>query len=273
MSADGSLKVLRERNFALFFWGQFVSVLGDGIFPIALAFAVLDLGGSPTALGVVLMAGILPQTIFVLIGGVWADRLPRRTIMLASDGARAMIQIVTAALLLSGKAEIWQLVVLYALHATASAFFMPAATALVPEVTPHERLQQANALLGITRSIAFGFGAALGGAFVSLVSTGGAVALDACTFLVSAACLAALHVRSAVGVRGTRFLSELRAGFDEVRSHRWLRLGLVNAFLFLMLVVAPFEVIGPIVAKRDLGGAFAWGVILTGFSVGTLLGG
>jgi MFS family permease len=273
VSDEGSLSVLRERNFALFFWGQFVSVLGDGIFPIALAFAVLDLGGSPTALGVVLMAGILPQTVFVLIGGVWADRLPRRTVMLASDGARAVIQIVTAALLLSGKAEIWQLVVLYALHATASAFFMPASTALVPEVTPHERLQQANALLGITRSIAFGFGAALGGAFVSLVSTGGAVALDACTFLVSAACLAALHVRSAVGARGTRFVSELRAGFDEVRRHRWLRLGLLNAFLFLMLVVAPFEVIGPIVAKRDLGGAFAWGVILTGFSVGTLLGG
>jgi MFS family permease len=265
--------VLRERDFALFFWGQFVSVLGDGIFPIALAFAVLDLGGSPTALGVVLIAGILPQTIFVLIGGVWADRLPRRTIMLVSDAARAVIQACTAILLLSGHAEIWHLVVLYALHATASAFFMPAATALVPQVTPQDRLQQANALLGITRSIAFGFGAALGGVFVSLVSTGGAVALDAGTFIVSAACLAAISVRSATGVGGTRFLAELRAGFDEVCSHRWLWLGLVNAFLFLMLVVAPFEVIGPVVAKRELGGAFSWGVILTGFSVGMLLGG
>ena len=150
---------------------------------------------------------------------------------------------------------------------------MPAATAIVPQVTPHERLQQANALLGITRSIAFGIGAALGGLFVSLVSTGGAVALDACTFVVSAVCLAALSDRSAPGAGDASFLSELRAGFDEVRRHRWLWIGLVNAFLFLMLVVAPFEVIGPIVAKSDLGGAFAWGVILTGFSVGTLLGG
>ncbi len=150
---------------------------------------------------------------------------------------------------------------------------MPASTAIVPQVTPHEHLQQANALLGITRSIAFGIGAALGGIFVSLVSTGGAVALDACTFVVSALCLAALSDRSAPGGGEGSFLSELRTGFDEVRRHRWLWIGLINAFLFLMLVVAPFEVIGPIVSKSDLGGAFAWGVILTGFSVGTLLGG
>ena len=119
MSDGRGLGVLREREFALFFWGQAVSVLGDGIFPIALAFAVLELGGSPTDLGIVLTAGILPQALFVLIGGVWADRLPRRTIMLVSDAARAVIQAVTAALLLSGHAQIWHLVVLYGLNATA----------------------------------------------------------------------------------------------------------------------------------------------------------
>jgi MFS family permease len=269
----GKLTVLRERDFALFFWGQAISVLGDGIFPIALAFAVLELGGSPTELGLVLVAGILPQVLFVLVGGVWADRLPRRTIMIASDAARALVQGVAALLLLSGEARIWHLAVLYALHATASAFFMPAATALVPQVTPREWLQQANALLGMTRSLAAGLGAGLGGALVSLVSTGGAVALDACTFVASAACLAALSLRSAGGATRTRFLSELRAGLDEVRRHRWLWLGLINVFLFLMLVVAPFEVIGPVVSRRELGGAFAWGLILTGFSVGMLLGG
>ena len=265
--------MLRERQFALFFWGQAVSVLGDGIFPIALAFAVLELGGSPTALGVVLTAGILPQAFFVLIGGVWADRLPRRTIMLVADAARALVQAATAVLLLSGHAQIWHLVVLYALNATAQAFFMPAATALVPQVTPEGRLQAANALLGITRSLAFGVGAALGGIFVSLVSTGGAVALDACTFLVSAACLWGVSGARAAAGKTTSFLAELRDGFAEVRRHRWLWLGLVNAFLFVMIVVAPFEVIGPVVARSDLGGAFSWGVILTGFSVGTLLGG
>ena len=128
--------MLREREFALFFWGQAVSVLGDGIFPIALAFAVLELGGSPTALGIVLIAGILPQTLFVLIGGVWADRLPRRTIMLASDVARAVIQAADGGAPAERRGAIWHLVVLYALHATASAFFMPAATALVPQVAP-----------------------------------------------------------------------------------------------------------------------------------------
>jgi MFS family permease len=273
VSVGRRLRVLGEREFSLFFWGQTVSILGDGIFPIALAFAVLDLGGSPTALGVVLLAGVLPQTLFVLIGGVWADRLPRRTILLAADITRAGIQVATAALLLSGEARIWHLVALYALHATASAFFMPAATALVPQVAPRDRLQQANALLGITRSISFGVGTALGGIFVSLVSPGGAVLLDALTFVVSGACLWGLSDRAAPGAGGASFLSELRAGFDEVRRHRWLSLGLMNAFLFLMLVVAPFEVIGPVIADAELGGAFSWGVILTGFSVGTLLGG
>ena len=272
MSDGWGLGVLREREFGLFFWGQAVSLVGDGIFPIALVFAVLELGGSPTDLGVVLIAGVLPQTLFVLIGGVWGDRLSRRTIMLAADVVRCGVQAVTAALLLSGGAEIWHLVVLYALHSTASAFFNPAATALVPQVAPPDRLQQANALLSVTRSISFGLGSALGGALVSLVSTGGAVALDAGTFVVSAACLAALGVRSAASERGTRFLSELRAGFDEVRRHRWLWMGMGNASLFLMLVVAPFEVIGPIVSRNDLGGAFAWGVIQTGFAGGMLLG-
>jgi MFS family permease len=272
--SDGwSVRVLREREFALFFWGQAVSLVGDGIFPIALAFAVLDLGGSPTDLGLVLIAGVLPQTLFVLVGGVWGDRLSRRAIMLAADVVRCGIQVAAAALLLSGNAQIWMLAVLYALHATASAFFNPAATALVPEVAAPDLLQSANALLSVTRSISFGIGAALGGALVSLVSTGGAVALDASTFVVSAACLAALRVRSASAERGTRFLGDLRAGFDEVRRHRWLWMGMANACLFLMLVVAPFEVIGPIVAKGQLGGAFAWGVIQTGFAAGMLLGG
>jgi MFS family permease len=194
--------------------------------------------------------------------------------MLVSDAARAVIQAATALLLLSGHAQIWHLVMLYGLNATAQAFFMPAATALVPQVTPAGSLQTANALLGITRSLAFGVGAALGGVFVSLVSPGGAVALDACTFLVSAACLWGVSgARMAAVDKASNFLAELRDGFAEVRRHRWLSVGLLNAFLFVMIVVAPFEVIGPVVARSELGGAFAWGVILTGFSVGTLLGG
>ena len=185
---------------------------------------------------------------------------------------RCAIQAVAAALLLSGRAEIWHLAVLFALHSTASAFFNPAATALIPQVAPAERLQQANALLSVTRSVSFGIGAALGGALVSIVSTGGAIAIDAGTFVVSAVCLAALGAHAAPAERGTRFLRELRAGFDEVRRHRWLWMGMGNASLFLMLVVAPFELIGPIVSKNELGGAFSWGVIQTGFAVGMLLG-
>ena len=276
MEGASSLTVLRERDFALFFWGQAVSVLGDGIFPIALAFAVLDLGGSPTDLGIVLIAGILPQTVFVLIGGVWADRLPRRTIMLASDLTRALIQGVTAVLLLSGEARIWHLVVLYGLHATASAFFMPASTALVPQVTPQERLQEANALLGFTRSIASVAGPALAGILIAIGGPGDAIAVDAVTFALSAACLIALRPDRAPAVAGAEehdgFAARLRAGWREVRRRPWLASGLGAMAAYHVFVLPAVWILGPALAASDLGGASSWAIIVACFGLGTIAG-
>ena len=190
MSDGWNLGVLRERDFALFFSGQAISLIGDGIFPIALAFAVLDLGGSPTDLGIVLVAGILPQTLFVLVGGVWADRLPRRTIdaRLRRRARRDPGRGRDAAA--ERPCAIWHLVVLVRAACDGSGVLHAGGHgARAAGRARRDRLQQANALLGITRSIAFGVGAALGGVFVSLVSSGGAVALDACTFVISAACI------------------------------------------------------------------------------------
>ena len=124
---------LRERRFRLLWLGQATSTLGDGLVPVALAFAVIQtLNGSPTDLGIVLAAQTLPLVVFVLVGGVWADRLPRQMVMLASDLIRCVVQATMAVLLLSGRAQLWELVVLVAIYGTAQAFFQPAATGLVP---------------------------------------------------------------------------------------------------------------------------------------------
>lgn len=145
--------VLRHRDYRILFAGQAVSVVGDALFPIALAFAVIEgLDGTPTQLGVVLAAQVVPMTFLVLAAGVWADRVSRRRLMLVSDVGRGAVQAAVAALLLSGRAELWHLVALVALYGCFEAFFRPAAGGLVPALVPPGELQQANALIGLAQN-------------------------------------------------------------------------------------------------------------------------
>src|SRR4029453_5056582 len=143
----GMFGALRERRFRLLWLGQATSTLGDGLVPVALAFAVIQtLDGSPTEPGIVLAAQTLPLVVFVLAGGVWADRLPRQMVMLVSDVIRCVVHATMAVLSVAGRAERWELFVLVAISGPAQAFFQPAATGLVPATIRPERLQQANAL-------------------------------------------------------------------------------------------------------------------------------
>ena len=265
--------VLRGRDFALLLTGQAVSLLGDGFFQIALAFAVLEISSDRAALGYVLAAGALPLVALILIGGVWADRLPRQRLMLAADGARMAIQGLLGFLLIAGHAEIWQLLVLNVLYGSAMAFFEPAATGLIPQLVEGEQLEQANGLLGMTRSVMMIVGGGLGGVVVDQIGSGGAILADAGTFAASAACLLAMRARPAAATEREPFLRELRAGWREVRSRRWIWLTIGSSAIFLTLYVAPLEVVGPIVAKSRLGGATAWGLINMSFAVGMTAGG
>jgi len=146
--------VLRERNFRLLWLGQATSAFGSSLVPVALAFAVIDLTGSPSALGLVLSAGLVSRVCLLLLGGVIADRLPRQHVMIAADALRATTQGVVATLLLTGTAQIWELLVLFALFGAGDAFFSPASTGLVPETVSPAGLQQANSLMGIGRDAA-----------------------------------------------------------------------------------------------------------------------
>jgi predicted MFS family arabinose efflux permease len=273
---DHMPSTLRTRGpFRLLFIGQAFSVVGDRITPIAIAFAVLGIG-SATDLGLVLAASGVPFALFAIAGGVVSDRIGRRRVMIASDIARVLVQATVAALLLTGSAEVWMLVVLSAVYGTAAAVFMPALIGLIPQTVPPDRLQEANALLGFTRSIASVAGPTLAGILIAVGGPGEAIAVDAVTFALSAACLIALRPDPAiVGVDGEEhdgFAARLRSGWLEVRRRPWLASGLGAMAAYHVFVLPAVWILGPALAKSDLGGASSWAVIVVVFGLGTIAG-
>jgi MFS family permease len=272
----GHVPVLRHRDFRLLFTGQAVSVIGDALLPVALAFAVLDgLDGSAAELGLVLAAQVVPMTFLVLPAGVWADRVSRRRLMLVSDLGRAVVQALTAALLLSGDAQLWQLIALSALYGAFEAFFRPAAGGLTPALVPADELQQANSLIGLSQNAGHVLGPALAGALIVILSPGAAMAVDAATFVVSAGFLLVLREPARAPhppEHEPHFWRELKGGFAEVRARRWM-LGFMPAFSAYHLVALPCVLaLGAVLANEELGGAGAWAVITACFGAGTIAG-
>ena len=264
----------RAEPFRLLFAGQALSVVGDRITPVAIAFAVLAIG-DVTDLGIVLAAGGIPFALFAIAGGVVSDRAGRRKVMIASDLIRTVSQAVTAALLLSGRAEVWMLVVLSAVYGTSAAVFMPALTGLIPQTVPAARLQEANALLGVTRSTAHVLGPALAGVIIAIGGPGEAIALDAVTFALSAACLIALHPRPgepAPAEAEDRFTARMRTGWREVRARPWLTWGLVAMAAYHVFVLPAVFALGPALAQAELSGASSWAAIVACFGIGTVAG-
>jgi MFS family permease len=239
---------------------------------IALAFAVLRIGGSATELGLVLAAGVVSRVAFLLVGGVWADRLPRQLVMLTSDLVRAAQQLIVGALLITGTARIWHLVVGAVVYGLAAAFFHPASTGLVPATVRPARLQQANALMGLSRSTTSVIGPLLSGILVAVFGPGWVFIINGITFIVSAVTLALLHVESAA--RGARqsFLEDLALGWHQLAIRPWYWLNLCAHALW-NFAIASLYVLGPIVAARQLGGPSAWGLISASLGVGSVVGG
>lgn len=266
-----------EPQFARLFVGQSLSVLGDRVSFVAVPFAVLSVGGSAFDVGLVATAGLLPMLVFTLVGGVWADRFRRHRIMLVSDVVRFAAQGLIAVLLLTGVARVPHLVVLMIVFGTADAFFMPASTGLTPLVVGPDRLREANALRGLVQSSGLVLGPALAGALVALAGPGGALALDALTFAVSAVSLARLRPRGTAagtprGTVGGTFLGELRAGWVQVRSRTWVWSGMAAMAVYHVVVLPSVYVLGPVLAEREWGGAASWSVVVAAFGTGSVVG-
>jgi MFS family permease len=284
MSRGGAVRTrlpaaVREPGpFRLLFAGQALSVLGDRITPVAVAFAVLGLG-SVTDLGLVMAAGGIPFALFSVAGGVVSDRFGRRRVMLASDVVRTVSQGTMAALLITGSAEVWMLVALSFVYGVAAALFMPALMGLIPQtVDGSERLKQANALIALARSVASVAGPALAGILMAASGPGEAIAVDAATFAASALCLAALRPSAiaatarAVTEEQGGFGAQLREGWREVRTRAWLRWGLLAMGLYHLFVLPAVFVLGPAMAARDLHGASSWATIVACWGVGAVIG-
>jgi MFS family permease len=268
-----ALAPLGQREFRLMFLGRVSSYAGSTFAFVALPFAVLELTGSVTDVGLVVACRSLPQVLFLLAGGIWADRLPRHALMVGTDLVSALAQGLTAVLLLTGSAQVWHLAALQALGGTAMAFFLPASSGLVPQTVPSGQLQEANALLRLALNLAQISGAAAAGFVVAGIGPGWAIAVDAVSFVFGALFLAGMHLPSGARVEASNFLRELALGWQEFRSRTWLWV-IVVAFAFLNATeVGGVNVLGPVVAKRSLGGAASWGLIVTAQSVGLIAAG
>jgi predicted MFS family arabinose efflux permease len=267
-----SFDALRERQFRLLFTAHAISALGDFLVPVALAFAVLDLTGSASDLGFVLTARLVPLVLFMLAGGVWADRLPRQRLMIGSHLVRLVSQGGLGLLLVMGHARIWELVALQAVHGTATAFFRPASGGIVPQTVSPERLHQANGLMWGAIGVAGFAGPAIAGVALATVGAGWAILGDATTFALGAYLLARLRLPPLERAPREHFLHELAAGWREVVSRRWLWTSIASFAVFQLAVIAAFSVLGPLVAKRSLGGASAWATLAAAFGIGSIVG-
>jgi MFS family permease len=263
---------LAERNFRVFYAGYATSLLGTAMSRIALTFAVLDSGGSAADLGYVFAANVVPQVLVMLGGGVLADRVGRRRVMLTTDCARLAVQATLAGALVAGQPAIWLFAVLAALLGTGEGFFTPALGGLRAEIASRDKLPDANALLSVVESAATVAGPALAGIMIALTSPAVVIGLDAASFGVSVLSLARLRIPPASPPTKSPW-QDLADGWAQFRGQAWLCLTTVQFALFNLFTWAPYLLLGPILARQYLGGAGAWGVIAAAYACGSVLTG
>jgi MFS family permease len=264
--------LLGHRNFRLLFLGQGLSTVGDRIVFVALALYVTDIG-TPSDVGLVLACHAVPLVGFLLIGGVWADRLPRHLVVVTTDLIRFGLHALLAALIFSGAVEIWHIAVIEAAFGTAEAFYRPAYTGLVPQTVPEEEIQPAKAAFGTLETVAEFLGPALATVLVLGIGPGFAFAIDAATFLVSAALLVRLRPRArGETVERTTVLRELRDGWAEVRSRAWVWAIIAAASLGLLAGFGPWMTLGPTVSIEHYDTRAVYGILVSAMGAGTVIG-
>jgi MFS family permease len=266
------LGALSERNFRLFFVGQTTSQIGNGMAPVAIAFAVLK-HGTASDLGIVSAAGLTPLVILLLVGGVIADRFSRRLVMLSSDLLRTIAEIGLGVWIFVSPPPLWGFMALAAVVGAGSAFFNPALTGLVPQIVSEGKLLQANALNNLSGSIAGIIGPAVAGIIVGVSSPGWAVLVDGLTYAVSVLSLYLISIEWAPSESVETFIAQLQKGWTEFWSRTWLWVIVLEFSCVNVLIFAPMFVLGPVIAKQSLGGAPAWGLILALEGAGAILGG
>lgn len=272
MRAAAVRNALRERNVRLLVVSGATDALGNNMAAIALAFAVLQIG-STADLGYVFLAREIPMVVFLLAGGIWADRVSRKTLLVLGNLATGSAQATTAILFLTHHATVWRVAVLQVVFGVSGAFTRPATTGLIAQAVTHAHLQEANALLDLSRSTLRVVGPALGGLIVVAANPGWALAADAASFFVVASLQFQLRIAPGERPPRNRMLQELREGWTEFTARTWLWTMVASFGLFQLTLFPALLVLGPTVAKSHLGGAGAWGLILAFQGVGSIVGG
>ncbi|WP_192809926.1 MFS transporter [Actinomadura rudentiformis] len=257
-----------------YFLGRWISVTGSTVAPIALAFAVLDLGGGPTGLGLVLVSGPVTHIVVSPFAGVVADRFARHLVLACCQVVNGTVQAVTALLVLTGAATVPVLAGLGLVTGAATSAIRPAGQGLLPQLVERDRLPDANALTQISNNLAGIGGPALAGVLVAGIGPGWVLAWDAASFFLSAALLFTLPVGRVKRGLQTGMLAELREGWAVFLSLRWVGVLALLSATSSALWAAGITVLGPAYANDHLGGPAAWGVLnsalAAGFAVGSI---
>jgi MFS family permease len=263
---------LSERNVRLLVGGTTVSQFGSGMAAVALAFAVLHIG-SAADLGYTFLAREIPMVIFLLAGGVWADRISRKLLLVAGDLMMGSAQAVTALLFLTHHATILRVVLLQVAFGLAQSFTRPAQAGLIAQAVSAVHLQQANALIDLGGSTVRIVGPALGGIIVAAANPGWALAVDATSFLVAASLRVRLRYTEGERAERKNIFRELHEGWGEFKARTWCWTMVVSFGVFQLTFFPSLLVLGPLVAKTDLGGAKTWGIVLACQGAGSVVGG
>ncbi|GAB3837982.1 MFS transporter [Kribbella italica] len=286
-----AVRPLRHRDYRLLWTGLAVALLGSGLWLVALAWQVIELGGGPVQLSVVTTAYSIGLLVCVLFGGIAADRLSQRSVIVVADSVRGVVLLGLAALALVGLLEIWHLATAAVLVGAGEAFLIPAYTALVPRLLPPEELLAANGLEGTLRPLAQqATGPVIGGLVIAAISPGVAILVAGLTYLFSAACVLAMNLRhepaspevqdgagtpadeaAPTGVRA--MAADLREGWSYVRRTRWLLASLLFGTFFVLFILGPLEVLLPFAIRDQLGGdAREFGLVMAAFGIGGAVG-
>ncbi len=272
--SDGAsvLAPIRERNFRYYLLSRLVDRAGTTMAGVALAFAVLEVSDSATALGTVLAAYSIPMVVFLLAGGVLADRFGRTLVMQATNVISAVSQLAIAALVITGTAELWQLVVLAAVNGTATASGMPAMAGLLPQLVPRAQLKEANLLLAVPENALTVLGPAISGILVVTIGPGWALAVDGGTYVAATLLLTQVRIPPPLPRQeGARVLSDLREGWTYLTSTTWLWVVVASFGLLNAIESGAFNTLGPVLATQTDIGEGGWGLIRSAEALGFLL--
>lgn len=264
---------LQSRNFRLLVASDVTSVTGSAIALVVMPFAVLSIGGSAVDVGDVTSAALLALVVFLLLGGTLSDRLPRHRVLTAANALQGLAQATVAFLVLTGTAHVWELIVLAAVRGTGTGFYIPAASGLLPQTVQAGQLSSANAIYRVGRNSAQIGGTALGGALAGLAGAGWGVTACAAAYAIAAALRLGMRFPARPPVKSEGLIAELREGWREFISRRWLWSMVLQFGVVEAASAATLSVLGPIVAAHHLGGAVNWGFIVAAYGAGSVGGG